>query len=61
MTNLNDLTVIIVTFRTNKEILYNCIDSIESTVKVLIIENSDDIDFKVQLEKKYQRDILIIC
>ena len=61
MSKLNDLTVIIVTFRTNKEILYDCIDSIDPKVKVLIIENSDDTDFKDQLEKKYSNVSVILA
>ena len=53
MSYLNDLTIIIVTYRTNKEILFNCIDSIDSNVKILIIENSSDNEFKSQIEKIY--------
>ena len=53
MSYLNDLTIIIVTYRTNKEILFNCIDSIDSNVKILIVENSSDNEFKSELERKY--------
>ena len=61
MTYLNNLTVIIVTFRTDKEILYNCINSIDSNVKVLIIENSEDVSFKDLLEKKYLNVSVILA
>ena len=46
MNFLNDLTVIIVTYKTNREILENCINSIDPTVKILIVENSSDKDFE---------------
>ena len=46
MNNIEDLTVVIVTFKTNKEILYNCINSIDPNVKVLLVENSDNLNFK---------------
>ena len=53
MNKLDKLTVLIVTFQTNKEILFRCIDSIQKKIKILIIENSSDSDFKEQIEKKY--------
>ncbi len=46
MSNLQNLTVIIVTYRTNHEILENCLNSIDQNVKILIVENSDDEKFK---------------
>ena len=39
---LSDLTIIIVTFRTNISILKDCLKSIDPSVKVLIVENSDN-------------------
>ena len=54
MNNHENLTVIIVTFKTNEKILFNCIDSINKVIKILIIENSNDQFFKNKLEKKYQ-------
>ena len=48
MNNLKDLTVIIVTFKTNEEILFNCLDSIKKEVKILIIENSSNQEFKTK-------------
>ena len=61
MTHLNDLTIIIVTYKTNKEILFNCIDTIDSSIKILIIENSSDNDFKNELEKKYSNISVILA
>ena len=47
---LNELTVVIVTYKTNREILDNCIDSIDPSVKILIVENSSDIEFKKEMD-----------
>lgn len=44
MNNLSNLTVIIVTYKTNKDILKNCLDSIDSNVKIKIIENSTEFE-----------------
>jgi len=48
-----DLTIVINTFQ-SEEIINECISSIESQYKILVIENSDNKDFKESLEKKYQ-------
>ena len=60
MNNLRDLTVIIVTYRTPKKIITNCIKSISKNVKILIIENSKKFDHKYFLKKKFPK-INIIC
>ena len=39
MKNLDDLTVVIVTYRTSEKILIDCLKSIDPSVKILIIEN----------------------
>ena len=59
MSNLQNLTVIIVTYRTNNEILDNCINSIDPQVKILIVENSEDLNFKKDYENKFKNVILI--
>ena len=40
MKNLNDITVVIVAYKTTEKIIFDCLKSINSEVKVLIIENS---------------------
>tara|TARA_B100000029_G_scaffold36227_1_gene34085 strand:+ start:3993 stop:4838 length:846 start_codon:yes stop_codon:yes gene_type:complete len=50
--SIEDITVIITTFRSNEKI-NNCLKSIDERAKVLIIENSNDIKIKQTLEKKY--------
>ena len=51
MSNLNELTVIIVTYKTNDEILFNCINSIKKEIKIINVENSNDISHKNKIEK----------
>ena len=49
---LSELTVIIVTFKTDKNILKNCLSSIDSNVKVIIVENSNSFKYKNEIENK---------
>ena len=60
MSNLENLTVIIVTYRTNDDILDDCINSIDKNVKILIVENSNDINFKEKYEKKFSNVSVIL-
>ena len=41
---LSKLTVIILTYKTNREILSNCLKSIDEKVKIKIIENSENFE-----------------
>ena len=50
---LKSLTVIILTYKTNEKILNDCIKSIPPSINILIIENSDNINFKEKIKKKY--------
>jgi N-acetylglucosaminyl-diphospho-decaprenol L-rhamnosyltransferase len=56
----NKITVIIVTYKTNKRILENCLNSIDRNIKVIIIENSENFDLKEFFTKKYN-NIEIYC
>ena len=47
-----DITIVINTFNSEDQI-YSCLDKIESEVKVIIIENSNNIKFKQEIESKY--------
>ena len=49
---LNQLTVIIVTFKSEEKI-FSCLNTIPKYVKVLIVENSNDQKFKKYVENKY--------
>ena len=49
----SDLTVVIVTFK-SEEVIFTCLDSIPSNIKVIVVENSNNKKLKEQLEEKYQ-------
>ena len=50
---VNDLTVLIVTFKTDHKILDDCIKSIDGKSKIIIVENSNDQEFKKKYEEKF--------
>ena len=60
MKNLNKLTVIIVTYKTNKDILLNCLNSINKSVETIIIENSRYFKDKNKFLKKFP-NLRILC
>ena len=47
-----DLTVVIVTFNSEVKII-NCIKSIPENIKIIIVENSNNINFKKHLEENF--------
>jgi len=53
MNNLKNLTVIIVTYFTQKKILLECLNSISKEVKIKIIENSKKFEFKEDILNKF--------
>ncbi len=46
------ITVVINTFNSEDKI-HHCLDSIDSKVRIIIIENSNNLSFKNEIEKKY--------
>ena len=48
-----DLTVIITSFHSRDKI-FSCIDSIEKSIKIIVIENSNDERLKEEIHSKYQ-------
>ena len=54
------LTINILTFKTDKKILKNCIDSIDKSIPVNIIENSSNFHDKIYF-KKIRKNIQIFC
>ena len=48
----SDITIVINTFKSEDKI-FKCLDTIDSIYKVIIIENSNNHELKVKLEKKY--------
>ena len=60
MNNFEDLTVVIVTFKTNKKILSNCLESINKDVKVILVENNNDNLLKEEIEKTFSNVTVIL-
>jgi N-acetylglucosaminyl-diphospho-decaprenol L-rhamnosyltransferase len=50
--SLNNLTFIIVTFK-SEHLIHQCINSLPKNSKIIIIENSNNLELKNDLEKKY--------
>ena len=48
-----NLTAIIVTFK-SENVIHNCIKSIDSEIKILVVDNSNNVKFKENLEKEYK-------
>jgi len=50
--SIKDITVIVATFKSDKNVI-NCLNSINRECKIIIVENSNNIDFKENIEKKF--------
>ena len=53
----NELTIVINTFNSDEKI-YSCLDSIKQDIKILIVENSNNKNFKDTIERKYSN---VVC
>ena len=51
--SLKDITVVIATFKSGEKII-KCLNSIDPRIRVLVVENSNNLSFKENLEKKYR-------
>ena len=51
--NLDNLTIVIVTFFSEK-VIFDCIKSIPSKIKIIIVDNSKNKNFKNKIEKKFK-------
>ena len=49
--DFDKITIIITTFHSEK--ILNCLKSIDSKIKVIVIENSNNINFKNDIEKNF--------
>ena len=56
----NKITVIVVTHKTKKNIIYRCLKSINKDVKILLIENSKNFKDKKFFLKKF-KNLKVIC
>ena len=50
--SIQDITIVITSFKSDEKIK-DCLNSINSKCKVLLIENSNDIDFKSRIENQF--------
>ena len=57
---LNELTTIIVTYKTNIEILKNCLKSIDPKVKIIIVENSKNFKHSEEIQSNFS-NVEIVC
>ena len=48
--NIKDITVEIITFRSEK-VIFKCLKSLENIKKIIIIDNSNDLILKEKLKK----------
>ena len=58
--NFSDLSVVIVTYKTNLAILEKCLSSIDPGVKIIIVENSSKFINEDQISTKY-KNVSIFC
>ena len=49
----HDITVVITTFRSEIKII-SCLESINSELQVIVVENSNNTDFKKNIENKFR-------
>ena len=54
-----NLSIVIVTYK-SEAVLHDCINSIGNDIEIIIVENSNNIKFKENLEKKYANVSCII-
>ena len=57
--NVEELTIVITTFHSQEKI-YNCLESIDKKIKVIIVENTNDYSLKENLRKKYNNVEIIL-
>ena len=57
--NYNDVTIGIVTFKSEK-VIFNCLKSIKNIKKIIIFDNSNDTQLKYKISKKYPNIKFII-
>lgn len=51
--NRQNLSVIIVSFKSD-HIIHRCIDSIDKEIEIIVVDNSNNIEFKKKIEKQYK-------
>ena len=57
--NINNITFIIVCYK-SENVIYNCLNSLPKSSKKIVIENSENVNLKKDLELKYDNIEVII-
>ena len=60
MNNLDNLTLVILTYKTGKKILDNCLSSIDKNIKIIVVENSTYFENQKYFEDKYKNIKIIL-
>ena len=60
MRDFSELTIIIVTYKTNETILFNCLNSIKEEINIINVENSSDLSHKNKIEERYKNVKVIL-
>ena len=50
--SIKDITVVITSFKSNEKII-NCLNSINNQCKIIVVENSDDLEIKQKIESAF--------
>ena len=50
--SIKDITIVITSFKSS-EIINNCLNSIDRQCRVILVENSSDLEFKKKIEQEF--------
>ena len=57
---LSELTVVIVTYETEFDILKNCLKSIDPKVKIILVENSKSLKYEKEIQNSFS-NVEVVC
>ena len=52
---IKDLSIVITTFKSENKI-YSCLDTLPKKIRIIVVENSNNQEFKANLEKIYNEE-----
>ena len=50
--DIKDISIVITTYKSESK-LYSCLNSLPQSVKIIVVENSNDVKFKQKLHEDY--------
>ena len=56
MSELKKITAIILTYKTPKDIILDCIKSLSSEIRIIIVENSKNFEHQKLIKKKISKN-----